>query len=421
MKILLKIKNIVEKNNQWRAQCLNLIASENLMSPLAQKFLISDFLGRYNEHSTKNGIFFSHYQGTKYANEIEKLCNKIFAQIFKTPFVDTRPISGAMANLIVYSAFLKPGDSFLAPGLVFGAHVSSTQYGIAGVRGLKSIDLPFDLQNCQIDLERAIPLIKHTNPRLIMLGRSMFLFPEPIEEIRKVTDAIIVYDAAHVFGLIFSGKFQNPLKEGADIITSSTHKTFPGPQGGIILARKDFASENWRKIQTAIFPKTISNHHIFRLPSLAITALEMKKFGKKYSVQVIKNAQYLAQLLYEFGFDVLAKKRGFTQSHQIIVNVKKMGGGEKIAKKLERANIIVNKMALPTDTPRDATHNPSGIRIGVQEMTRVGMREREMEKIAQFFKRLLFDKERPEKIKKEVIIFRKSFQKIKFCFDEKEA
>lgn len=416
MKTLLKIKEIVKTHDFWRSQCLNLIASENLISPLAKKFLISDFLGRYNEHSTKNGKFISHYQGTKYANEIEKLCNKIFSQKFKTPFVDTRSISGAMANLIVYSAFLKPGDVFLAPGLVFGAHVSSTQYGIAGVLGLKSIDLPFDTKNFQIDLEKAIPLIKKKNPKLIMLGRSMFLFPEPIKEIRKITDAIIVYDASHVFGLIFGGKFQDPFKEGADIITSSTHKTFPGPQGGIILAKKDFPLELWRKIQRAIFPGTISNHHIFRLPALAITALEMKRFGKKYAKQIIKNAQTLAKFLFEFGFDVLAKERGFTQSHQIILNVKNLGGGERVAKKLERSNIIVNKMALPEDSARDATYNPSGIRIGVQEITRLGMKEKEMEIVAKFFKRLLIDKEKPEKIKKEVSLFRKNFQKIHFCF-----
>ncbi|MBC7073964.1 serine hydroxymethyltransferase [Candidatus Parcubacteria bacterium] len=416
MNLLLKVKKIVKEQNLWRSSCLNLIASENLLSPLAQNYLISVFLGRYNEHSTKNGKFVSHYQGTKFANEIEKICNKIFSQKFKTPFVDTRPISGAIANLIVYHALLKPGDTFLAPGLTFGAHVSSTQYGIAGVCGLKSIDLPFDEKNFQIDLERAIPLIKKTNPKLIMLGRSMFLRPEPIKEIRKETDATIVYDASHVFGLIFGESFQDPFNEGADIITSSTHKTFPGPQGGIILAKKDFPTDFWRKIQRAIFPGTISNHHIFRLPALAICALEMKKFGKEYAKQTIKNAKVLAESLFNFGFDVLGKSFGFTQSHQIIVNVQKFGGGEVVAKKLEKANIIVNKMALPTDTPKDATKNPSGIRIGTQEITRIGMKENEMKEIAKFFKEILIEKRNPEKIKKKVMSLKKNFQKIHYCF-----
>lgn len=163
MKEIEKIKKLVNNQNLWRSYCLNLIASENLMSPLAQKFLISDLLGRYNEYSTKNGKFISHYQGTKFANKIEKFCNKIFSQRFKTPFVDTRPISGAIANLIIYSAFLNPGDVFLAPGLTFGGHVSSSNYGIAGIRGLKSLDLPFDSNKFEIDLEKASFLIKKKN------------------------------------------------------------------------------------------------------------------------------------------------------------------------------------------------------------------------------------------------------------------
>ena len=417
MKKIEKIKEVVESQNRWRKkECLNLIASENLLSPLAEKFLISDFIGRYNEHGFKNGKFVTHYQGVKFACEIEKICNQIFAKRFKTRFVDTRPISGAIANLAVYRAILKPGDVFLAPGLTFGAHVSSTEYGIAGVCGLKSITLPFDEEKMRLNVEEAIKLIKKIKPKLIMLGRSMFLFPEPIKEIRKHTDAIIVYDAAHVFGLIYAGFFQDPFKEGADIITSSTHKTFPGPQGGLILGNPKLSAKIWRKIQNAIFPGIVSNHHIFRLPSLAITALEMNKFGNTYANQIIKNAKALAQNLYDFGFKVLAKEEGFTQSHQVILDVKEFGGGKIVAEKLEKVNIIVNKIALPKDKDIVATQNPSGIRIGVQEVTRIGMKEREMAKIALFFKEILIDKKKLEKIKEKVSSFRKSFQKIHYCF-----
>ena len=420
MESLKKIKEIVEKQNQWRRECLNLIASENVLSPLAEKFLISDFIGRYNEHGIKDGEFEEHYQGVKFSSQIEKFCIKIFSQRFKTPYVDVRPISGAIANLAVYRAILSPGDIFLSPGLTFGGHVSSTQYGIAGVCGLKSIAMPFDERKMQLNVKEAIKLIKKLKPKLIMLGRSMFLFPEPIREIRKYTKAIIVYDAAHVFGLIYGGKFQNPFKEGADIITASTHKTFPGPQGGIILGNPKLNKEIWKKIQRAIFPGIVSNHHIFRLPSLAIAALEMNKFGKIYARQTIRNAKILAKELFKLGFDVLGKENGFTQSHQIVVNVQKFGGGKIVAEKLEKANIIINKMALPRDKSVDATQNPSGIRIGVQEMTRYGMGKNEMKKIANLMKRVLIDKEKPEKVKKEVIAFRRKFQKIKFCFNDRK-
>jgi glycine hydroxymethyltransferase len=410
-----KIKEIVRKQDSWRKECLNLIASENVLSPLAERFLISDFVGRYNEHGIKNGEFEEHYQGVKFSSQIEKICIKIFSKRFKTPYVDVRPISGAIANLAVYRATLKPGDIFLSPGLTFGAHVSSTEYGIAGVCGLKSIAIPFDERKMQLNVKETLRLIKRVKPKLIMLGRSMFLFPEPIKEIRKYTKSIIVYDAAHVFGLIYGGKFQNPFKEGADIITASTHKTFPGPQGGIILGNPKLDKKNWKKVQNAIFPGIVSNHHIFRLPSLAITALEMNKFGKNYASQTIENAKALAKELFKIGLDVLGKENGFTKSHQIIVDVKKFGGGKMVAEKLEKANIIVNKMALPKDKDIDATQNPSGIRIGVQEMTRFGMKENEMKKIAYFIKKVILDKINPKEVEKEVIGFRKKFQKVKYC------
>ena len=412
-----QIEKIVRKQNNWRKNCINLIASENVLSPLAQKLLISDFLGRYNEHGIKNGKFFEHYQGTKFSSEIEKLCIKIFSKRFKTPYVDVRPISGVISNLAVFWAILNPGDTVFVPGLTFGGHISSTKYGALGILNLNIVEMPFDKEKLQVDVSKTIKLIKKFNPKMILFGRSMFLFPEPIKEIRKHTKAFIVYDAAHVFGLIFSGYFQDPFKEGADIITASTHKTFPGPQGGIILANSKIEKDIWKKIQYKIFPGLVSNHHIFRLPSLAITALEMEKFGKLYSKKIIQNAQFLAKFLSDFGFNVLGKNLNFTRSHQIILNVKNFGGGEVVAKKLERANIILNKMALFDDTPYDATHNPSGIRIGVQEMTRYGMGKNEMKKIANFIKRILIDKESLGKVKREVIAFRKKFQKIKFCFN----
>jgi len=413
MQDLKKIKEIVKRHNRWRKECLNLIASENVLSPLAEKFLISDFIGRYNEHQIKDGEFLEYYQGVKFSSQIEKFCIKIFSHKFKTPYVDVRPISGAIANLAVYRAILEPGDIFLSPGLAFGGHISSEKFGIAGVCGLKSIAMPFDERKMQLNVKETVKLIKKLKPKLIMLGRSVFLFPEPIREIRKYTKAIIVYDAAHVFGLIYGGKFQNPFKEGADIITASTHKTFPGPQGGIILGNPKLDKEIWKEIQRAIFPGIVSNHHIFRLPSLAITALEMNKFGKIYADQTIRNAKILAKELFRLGFDVLGKENGFTQSHQIVVNVQKFGGGEIVAEKLEKANIIVNKNVLPKDS---SAQNPSGIRIGVQEMTRFGMKEKEMKKIAQFIKKVILDQINQKEVKKEVINFRRKFQKVKYCF-----
>lgn len=407
-----KVFEIVKKQNEWRRkECVNLIASESVLSPLAEKFFVSDFEGRYNEHSGKE----CHYQGTKYSYEIEEFCNEIFRKKFKTKFVDVRPISGGIANLVVYTAFCKPGDIIATLGIQNGAHVSSSQYGLAGVRGLKSVEMFFDEKKMNIDVEKSVELIKKVKPKLIMLGASMILFPEPVKEIREeIKDIKIVYDASHVFGLIYNQEFQDPLKEGADLITSSTHKTFQGPQGGVIIGNNSLSEEEWKKVQTAIFPAILSNTHIHRFPALAITALEMNEFGKDYAKQVIKNAKVLARELYNLGFKVLCPELDFTESHQVIVNVKELGGGKAVAEKLEKSNIICNKIALPSDSPHDATKNPSGIRLGVQELTRFGMKESEMEIIAEFFKKVLIEN---KNVREEVKEFRKDFQKIFYCFE----
>ena len=417
-----KILSCVENQNRWRRkECLNMIASENVMSPLAEKLFVSDFEGRYNEHEVKvkegKLEFVTHYQGLKYAVEIEMLCDEIFSKRFHTPFVDTRAISGSVANLCVYRAFLKPGDVFVSPGLTAGGHVSSTKYGIAGSIGLRDVEMVFDEKEMVCDVEKTVKLIKELNPKLIMLGRSVFLFPEPIKELREAisSEIKIIYDAAHVFGLIYAGEFQKPLEEGADIITASTHKTFPGPQGGIIIGNKNLDEKDWKKILNSIFPGTISNHHIHRLPSLAITALEMNEFGEDYAKQTIKNAQAFAQAMYELGFKVLCPEKGFTRSHQVLIDVRELGGGKLVAEKMEENNIIINKIGLPWDKDKDVTQNPSGVRIGLQELTRWGMKEKDMSIVAKFYEKILM---KGLNVKEEVIELKNQFQEIKYCFGD---
>src|SRR3990170_5852503 len=210
-----RIFDITESQDRWRREeCINLIASESVMSPLAEKFFLSDFEGRYNEHDVE-----PHYQGTKYSMQIEQVCNEIFGRNFNTSFVDTRPISGGIANLVAYTAFAKPGDSFISLGIPNGAHVSSTRWGLAGVHGLSNIDMVFDKDIMNINVDETVKLVKQINPKLIMFGGSMFLFPEPIKEIRDQIDPNIkiIFDAAHVFGLIYNKRFQKPLEEGADV------------------------------------------------------------------------------------------------------------------------------------------------------------------------------------------------------------
>lgn len=406
-----KLLSLVKKDNEWRKHCINLIASENVMSPLAEKVYLSDFMHRYAE-----GLpFRRYYQGTKYIDIIESLATEAFKKHFKANFADLRPISGTLANIATFSALAQRGDKIITLGIEGGSHVSHEKYGAAGILGLKIFHFDFNSKELNIDIEKGKKKILKIRPKFIVIGGSVILFPQPVRELKKTckkTGTKIIYDAAHVFGLITAGLFQKPLKEGADIITSSTHKTFPGPQGGIILAKikKDLR----KKIIYKVFPGVLSNHHLHRLPALYLTLLEMKEFGKSYAKQIVKNAKVLAKELYSFGFDILGNKKGFTQTHQVVINVKKQGGGDKVAKKLEEANIILNKNIIPGD--KLDVNNPSGLRIGVQEMTRYGMKEKEMKIIGKFMKEIVLDKKDIKKMKKEVVNFRKNFQEIKYCF-----
>ncbi len=405
-----KILSLLNDHNDWRKNCVNLIASENVMSPFCEKYYVSDLMHRYAE-----GLPFGrYYQGLKYVDEMENLTQEKFKNHFNANFADIRPISGTLANMAVFSALAEREDTILTLGIQGGSHVSHEKAGAAGMLGLKSFHLGFDGENMVIDLEKSKEKILEIKPKFIVIGGSVILFPQPVKELREICDKVgakIIYDAAHVFGLITASLFQNPLEEGADIITSSTHKTFPGPQGGIILG--NINEELQKKIQDKIFPGVLSNHHLHRIPPLYFALEEMEEFGKDYVSQIIKNAQALAGELNNFGFDVLGKRNGFTKSHQVVVNVEKQGGGDFVAKKLENANIILNKNIISGDTANP--DKPKGIRIGVQEMTRFGMKEKEMAVIAGLIKEVILNGKDADKMKEKAIELRNDFQEIKYC------
>lgn len=403
---------VVENQERWRgSETINLIASENVMSPLARSVLTSDFWHRYAEGT----IGYRFYEGTKFVDEVEQVCVNLFKELYHANYADVRPISGAVANMAVFYAFSRPGDKVMSLSVPTGAHISYTEFGSAGYRGLNVIHIPFDEKEMNIDTEKLASVAKEVKPSLFMLGGSIILFPVPLREVREIAEevgSIVCYDAAHVMGLIAGGLFNRPFEEGAHVVSGSTHKTLPGPQGGVVLTNDE---EMFKQLKKAIFPGLVSNHHLHRLPALAIMLAEMKLFGKEYAEQIVKNAKALGKALYESGFDVLCAHKGFTESHQVVVDVSKLGRGDVVAKTLEKGNIIVNKNLLPWDDVRIA-ENPSGIRLGVQEMTRRGMKEEDMEKIAEFMARLIIRKEDPEKVRENVISFRKLFPKIHYCF-----
>ena len=415
---------MLKDHNKWFSESIPLIASENVPSPAVREALISDFGNRYAEGWPGERV----YAGCTYIDKVEFECIKLAKKLFRAEFADVRPISGVVANLAIYSGFTNPGDVMLTASIPAGGHIShgkKEHFGTAGlVHGLNIEFYPFDAHEMTIDVDKTKQKVKTLKkegrlPKMAMFGGSLFLFPHPVKELAdflKGYDMHINYDAAHVAGLIAGNEFQDPIREGADTLTMSTHKTLFGPQGGLILAKKVHSEV----IKKATFPGLTSNHHIHHMAAKAVAFTEALEFGKDYAKQVIKNAKALAQEMSSLGFKVLGESRGFTKSHQIAVNILEYSDGGKAEHVLEKANIIVNRQLIPGDIKAGRNYfHPSGIRLGVSEITRLGMKESEMVEIASFLAKIVIHNADPKKILRQVKSFRHDYQKVKYCFDQK--
>jgi glycine hydroxymethyltransferase len=438
-KKLAEIRSILMEHHELFKNSIPLIASENITSPAVREALNCDFMHRYAEGWPGSRV----YAGCQYIDEIEIMCQNLMKEYYNCCFADVRPISGVMANLVLYNTFTSPKGKLCCLSIASGGHishgpkVSSSGNWIGGtagtVRGLQVSYLPLDEFSMNIDLDKAEKVIRTEKPEMILLGASLFLFPHPVKEISKIAKDMNIYlgyDGAHVAGLISHKDpiFQDPIREGADAVSISTHKTIPGPQHGTVLSDREDLIEN---LKNAAFPALFSNHHLAALPSLCIAMLELMNWPE-YPKKIVKNAQDLAQALYDRGFQVLCPDLGFTKSHQIVVdliNSKSMANkilGGDAEKMLEANSIIVNRNLLPWDvrgakgpgaeknsSKQRHYMNPGGLRLGTSEITRIGMRKSEMEAIADFFKKVLIEK---KNIKQEVAEFRKDFQDVKYCF-----
>ena len=405
-------ENLIKDHTNWMKNSINLIASENITSSQVKTALASDLSHRYAEGLAGQRL----YEGCKYIDEIEEKTIDLSKKLFNADFVNVQPISGVTANLATFFAFTKPGDKIMTMSVPMGGHISHENVSAAGIRGLKNVFYPFNLEIMNIDADKMQKQIREKEPNIVLLGGSLFLFPHPVKEAVEAAQEVgakVLYDGAHVLGLIAGGQFQDPIGDGVDALMGSTHKTFPGPQGGIIFSKKEYSND----INNAVFPGIVSNHHLHHLAGLGIATAEMMEFGEEYAKQTIKNAQALAQALYERGFNVMCEDLGFTESHQVAMNVSNIKKATILAKELESNNVILNKNLIPGD---DVNHSddPSGIRMGTQELTRRGMKESEMDEVAEFIKRVAIDN---EEIKDDVTEFMKDFTNVHYAFKEDDG
>ncbi|MHA1596976.1 MAG: serine hydroxymethyltransferase [Candidatus Asgardarchaeia archaeon] len=377
------IEEFVRKHENYRRNVLNMIPSENLMPKNAREILSSDLTHRYYSPE----LF---YRGNRYIDEIVDYTRKIANELFGSIYSFVEPLSGTIAVIASILAYTEHGDKVMIISQEDGGFpIDVSRFG------RRPIYHPFDSYNMNIDVDRSVKTIREEEPKLVFLGSSLILFPHPTKEISdacKEVGSKVVYDASHVLGLIAGGAFQDPFNEGVDVIVGSTHKTFPGPQGGIILL-KNYEDMMGYKEVLSIPIVLVDNPHLNRIAALGATIEYMLKEGRRYANQVILNSKRLAEILHEYGVKVACEHLGFTESHQVYLPVKEEDG-MKISKMLEDAGIIVDCM----------------IRMGTQELTMMGMKEEDMEFVAEKISQVLKGEDR-RKVREEVRTFIERYSK----------
>lgn len=433
-------------NTVWRQRdCVNLIPSEQTPSRAVRLLSVMDPVGRYAEHKPVKAFDDSevfYYQGTEFIGKVEELLVAEFRRYLGCRQVETKVVSGQMANTAVFSAmidFINRTDrkseqrrmrSVLNHHIIQGGHLSAQPMG--AMRDFVArdgrtekpavVNLPACADNpYKVDTDACAELLQREQPELVILGKSMILHTEPVAELRAMIDSmgidtILMYDMAHVLGLV-GPHFQDPFAQGADIVTGSTHKTFFGTQRGIVATdfpEDDIRFDLWEAVQRRSFPGSVSNHHLGTMLGLLMSAYEMNAFKDEYQQAVVANAKAFARALDACGLTVAGDRSiGFTETHQVVVNVG-YAKGPDIADRLERNNIIVNYQATPEEEGFAAA---GSLRLGVSEMTRFGMQPADFETLAGYMSDVISG---TESAGEKVAEFRKQFLDMKYCFDDSE-
>ena len=442
----LELLKKAEANHIWRQKnCINLIPSENTPSRAVQLLCSSDPSCRYAEHKKvvpfyDKDIFY--YQGTKFIDEVEQLAVEELRKYFGCTEVETRVISGQMSNMAVFSALMDWKNRLdrkhtpqrlgyvLNNHIIKGGHLSAQPMGALHdyiavdpvTERSAVVNFPVCKDNIfKIDVEETKKVIEQYRPEFIIFGKSMVLHKEPVAAIRQFVDeqkipTTIMYDMAHVLGLV-GPYFQQPFAEGAEIVTGSTHKTFFGPQRGVVAVNykeDDLKYGLWETIERRAFPGSVSNHHLGTQLGLLMAAYEMNYFKDEYQKAIIENAKYFAKCLKAQGLNVCGDPAiDYTETHQVIVSVGYAQGAE-IAERLERNNIIVNYQATPDEEGFTAS---GALRMGMSEMTRFGFGKKEFEQLAAIMADCIL---RGKDVREDVIRLRSNFTEMKYCFSDDE-
>jgi len=391
--------DMMRAQEKWRLEdSINLLPSENMSSPQVRALLSSDFGHRYTlpVNAEYAGEYMENsYRGTKLTTEVELKAEEVARSVFKSKHACVQPLGGHIAALIAIVSTTKRGDAICAIPPENGGYDGYAQPYIPDILGLKSLNLPFNMNDYRLDTDATVKMIGTKRPKLVILGASLFLFPY---DVRAVKDACaeagttLVYDGSHVLGLIAGGEFQRPLREGADILYGSTHKSFFGPQGGLIVTNSDALNAEIRKNLTW---RIVDNVHWNRVAALGQALLESKEFGPSYAKQVVRNSKRLGRELKERGIPIMFEEHGYSESHQLLMDPKEIRAiyglsVNDFSVRLEKSNLIIDSVA----------------RLGTAEITRLGVREKHLSELADLFA----DAAKGKNVRKKVREFRDQFE-----------
>lgn len=391
--------DMMRAQEKWRLEdSINLLPSENMSSPQVRALLSSDFGHRYTlpVNAEYAGEFLENsYRGTRLTTEVELKAEEAAREVFAAKHACVQPMGGHIAALITIVSTTKRGDAMVAVPPEYGGYDGYGQEYIPDILGLRSFKMPFDPDSYNIDTETTVSMIRSKKPKLVILGASFLLFPydmKPVREACRAAGSTLVFDGSHVMGLIAGGEFQKPLKEGADILYGSTHKSFFGPQGGIILTNSDSLDKSIRRNLTW---RIVDNVHWNRVAALGQALLEFRRFGPAYARQVIRNSRRLGKELKARGIPIMFEDHGFSQSHQLLMDPKEIRAiyglsMNDFSVRLEKSNLIIDSVS----------------RIGTSEITRLGVKEKHLPELADLFA----DAAKGRNVSKPVREFRGQFE-----------
>ncbi len=405
------IEELAQENHRLHdIEGINLNPATNILNPRAEKLLSSGMGSRASLGHPGD----KYETGLGAIEQIEIITQELACEVFGSTYAEFRVPSGAIANLYAFIATTEPHDTIIAPPASIGGHVTHHKGGSAGLYRLNTISAPVDQTGYTIDIDALRKLAQEVKPKLITVGGSLNLFHHPIAQVRAIADEVgakILFDAAHLCGMIAGKVWPQPLVEGAHLMTFSTYKSLGGPAGGLIVTNDD---EIAQKLDAIAYPGLTANFDAAKTAALGITLQDWKSVGRDYAQMMVKTSQALAQHLQNLGVNIFAADKGFTTSHQFAILAAPYGGGQTAARRMGEAGLLACGIGLPIE---QVAGDLNGLRIGTPEIVRIGMKVEHMQDLAGFIARSLDTNVDPKSIQREITEWRKQFSGVHYTVD----